>query len=147
MANPKMSEVRQPKPRLMLRQARPNLPAGNRKRVRKSHKPGRNITAVAVAFRIGLSVFLPEDHHRDVLALQLSMDRGPIRLGMAAVSPFASAIGVKRRLQCGVADPFRQRPRKPSSPNDSTSLEPSKARGRDAARSRASAGWLKTSDE
>ena len=31
-----MSEVRQPKPRLMLRQARPNLPAGNRKRVRKS---------------------------------------------------------------------------------------------------------------
>src|SRR5271166_5854833 len=45
MANPKMSEVRQPKPRLMLRQARPNLPAGNRKRVTKSHKPGRNITA------------------------------------------------------------------------------------------------------
>ena len=32
-------------------------------------------------------------------------------------------------------------------PNDSTSLEPSKARGQDAARSRASAGWLKTSDE
>src|SRR5208337_5576968 len=39
MANPKMSAARRPKPRLMLRQARPNLPAGNRKRVRKSHKP------------------------------------------------------------------------------------------------------------
>src|SRR5271165_4682835 len=44
MANLKRSEVHQPKPRLMLRQARPNLPAGNRKRVWKSHKQGRNIT-------------------------------------------------------------------------------------------------------
>ena len=32
-------------------------------------------------------------------------------------------------------------------PNDSTSLEPSKARGQDAARSRGSASWVKTSDE
>src|SRR5271165_5145977 len=79
MANPKMSEVRQPKPRLMLRQARPNLPAGNRKRVTKSHKPGRNITAVAVAFRIGLSVFLPEDHHRDAGTLQLARQGRPVR--------------------------------------------------------------------
>src|SRR5271165_2936428 len=78
------------------------------------HKPGRNITAVAVAAGVGRDIFVPDDQQSDVLALQLSMDRGPIRLGMAAVSPFASAIGVKRRLQFGVADPLRQRPRKPS---------------------------------
>ena len=69
---------------------------------------------IAVAARVGRDIFVPDDQQSDVLALQLSMDRGPIRLGMAAVSPFASAIGVKRRLQFGVADPLRQRPRKPS---------------------------------
>src|SRR5271165_2124034 len=80
MANPKMSEVRQPKPRLMLRQARPNLPAGNRKRVRKSHKPGRNITAVAVTFRMDLSVFLPEDRHRHARPLQFARQGRPVGL-------------------------------------------------------------------
>ncbi len=69
---------------------------------------------IAVTAGVGRDIFVPDDQQSDVLALQLSMDRGPIRLGMAAVSPFASAIGVKRRLQFGVADPLRQRPRKPS---------------------------------
>jgi hypothetical protein len=69
---------------------------------------------IAVTAGVGRDIFVPDDQQSDVLALQLPMDRGPVRLGVAAVSPFASAIGVKRRLQFGVADPLRQRPRKPS---------------------------------
>ena len=69
---------------------------------------------IAVTAGVGRDVFVPDDQQCDVLALQLPMDREPIRFGVAAVSPFASAIGVKRRLQSGVADPLRKRPGKPS---------------------------------
>src|SRR5690349_18508854 len=46
MANPKLSKVRQPKLQLMLRQAHANLRVGKGSRIRRSHKPGRNITDV-----------------------------------------------------------------------------------------------------
>ena len=69
---------------------------------------------IAVAARVGRDIFVPDDQQSDVLALQLPMDRRPIRLGVAAVSSLAPAIGVKRSLQFGIADPLRQRPGKPS---------------------------------
>ena len=68
---------------------------------------------IAVTAGIGGDIFIPDDQQRDVLALQLPMDRRPIRLGVAAMAPFAPAIGVKRRLQVAVAHPFRQRPTQP----------------------------------
>src|SRR5208337_4465628 len=46
---------------------------------------------IAVTAGVGRDIFVPDDQQSDVLALQLSMDRGPIRLGIAAMSPFASA--------------------------------------------------------
>ena len=68
---------------------------------------------IAVTAGIGGDIFVPDDQQRDVLALQLPMDRRPIRLGVAAMAPFAPAIGVKRRLQFAVAHPLRQRPSQP----------------------------------
>ena len=49
----------------------------------------------------------------DVLAFQFPMDHQPIRLGVAAMAPFAPRDGVKRRLQIGVAQALRQRPDQP----------------------------------
>ena len=48
-----------------------------------------------------------------MLALQLPMNRRPIRLGVAAMAPFGPVIGVKRRLQVAVAHAVRQRPTQP----------------------------------
>ena len=103
---------------------------------------------IAVTAGIGGDIFVPDDHQGDVLALQLPMDRRPIRLGVAAMAPLAAAIGVKRRFQVAVAYALpaaAKRARRPRSA--STSPEPSKARRQDAARSPASHSRLKTSIE
>jgi hypothetical protein len=67
---------------------------------------------IAVTARVRGDIFIPDNQQRDVLALQFPVDRGPIRLSVAAMSPFAPAVGVKRRLQVGIAHSFRQRPDK-----------------------------------
>ena len=56
-------------------------------------------SGIAVTARIGRDILVPDDQQGDVLALQLPMNRRPIRLAMKAVAPLASAIGVERRLQ------------------------------------------------
>ena len=68
---------------------------------------------IAVTAWIRGDIFVPDDQQGDVLALQLAMDRRPIRLRQAAMAAFAAPIGVKRRLQIAVAQPFRQRPSEP----------------------------------
>ena len=105
----------------------------------KTEPKGGQFIAHVKTLPVGRDIFVPHDQQSDVLALQLSMDRRPIRLGMAAVSPFASAIGVKRRLQFGVADPLRQRPTKPSAarPASSTRL----VDGRANVKAKAETSW------
>jgi len=49
----------------MLRQARDNLRIVIGNRLRTSHKPGRNITAVPVALRMDRVVFLPQNQQAD----------------------------------------------------------------------------------
>ncbi len=71
-------------------------------------KPG-----VAVTVGLGCDIFVPDDLQRDVLAFQLAMLRRPIRLRVEAMSPLASSVRVKRRLQFSVADAFPKRPGKP----------------------------------
>ena len=68
---------------------------------------------IAVAAGIGGDIFIPDDHQGDVLALQLPMNRRPIRLGVPAMAPFGPVIGVKRRLQVAVAHAVRQGPTQP----------------------------------
>ena len=48
-----------------------------------------------------------------MLALQLPMNRRPIRLGVPAMASFGPVIGVKRRLQVAVAHAVRQGPTQP----------------------------------
>jgi hypothetical protein len=52
---------------------------------------------VAVAPGIRGDVLVPEDQQGDVLALQLAMHAGPIRLLDAPVTPLAAPAGVERR--------------------------------------------------
>ena len=70
-------------------------------------KPG-----VAVTAGLGCDIFVPDDLQRDVLAFQLAMRRRPIRLRVQPMSPLASAVRIKRRLQFGVADAFPKRSKK-----------------------------------
>ena len=69
---------------------------------------------IAVTAGIGGDIFIPDDHQGDVLALQLPMNRRPIRLGVAAMAQFGPVIGVKRCLQVAVAHAVRQGPTQPS---------------------------------
>src|SRR6185369_17566824 len=68
---------------------------------------------IAVTAGIGGDIFIPDDHQGDVLALQLPMNRRPIRLGVAAMAPFGPVTSVKRRLQVAVAHAVRQGPTQP----------------------------------
>jgi hypothetical protein len=68
---------------------------------------------VAVTAGIGRDIFVPDDQQRDMLAFQLTMHRRPSRLRVTPMSSLASAIGVERLLQLGVAQTFPKRPRKP----------------------------------
>src|SRR5258705_3296590 len=68
---------------------------------------------IAVTAGIGGDIFIPDDHQGDVLALQLPMNRRPIRLSVAAIAPVGSLIGVERRLPVAVAHAVRQGPTQP----------------------------------
>src|SRR5271157_423427 len=65
---------------------------------------------VAVAVRVGGDIFVPQDQQGDVLALQLAMHGGPIRLRDPPVAAFAAPAGVERRLQRLVVHALRQGP-------------------------------------
>ena len=54
---------------------------------------------VAVAARVRRDIFVPQDQQGDVLALQLAMHGGPIRLRDPPMAPFAAPAGVERRFQ------------------------------------------------
>ena len=66
--------------------------------------------AVAQAVRLLGDVLLPEDGERHVLALQLAVDRGPVRLRPPRRAGFGAALAVKPLLKPGVAELFGQRP-------------------------------------
>src|SRR5262245_22939750 len=90
MVNLELSEIRQAKTLLMLRQAHRDLPAGKGNNVTRAHKPGRKVTRVAIAARMALDILVPQHRKRHVLALHLTMQLSPVRLGMAAVPLLAA---------------------------------------------------------
>jgi hypothetical protein len=47
---------------------------------------------IAVAAWVLRDIFVPDDQQGDVLALQLPMDRRPVRFGMAPMTPFAARL-------------------------------------------------------
>ena len=67
------------------------------------------------------------------------MNRRPIRLGVAAMAPFAPVIGVKRRLQVAVAHAVRQGPTQPGALETPQRL--AHRRGGDAQPTRDFARW------
>ncbi len=69
--------------------------------------------AVAIAVRVTLDIFVPEDLKRHMLALQLPMHMGPVRLDAAAVTRLRSVRLVERGLQNRIGDLVAQRPGKP----------------------------------
>src|SRR5580700_3927583 len=69
---------------------------------------------VAIPVGMPLDVFVPQDLQRDVLALQLPMDRGPIGLVAAAMALLGADRGKKLRFQHGVGHLGRQWPAEPS---------------------------------
>jgi len=66
--------------------------------------------AVAITFRMLSDIFVPHDLQRHMLALQLAMDRCPVRFRAAAMVGLGASRAVKRRLQNGIADIRAQRP-------------------------------------
>ena len=74
-----------------------------------------------------------------MLALQLPMNRRPIRLGVPAMAPFGPVIGVKRRLQVAVAHADRQGPTQPGALE--TPQRPAHRRSGDAQTTRDFARW------
>ena len=65
---------------------------------------------VAVALRIALNVFVPEDRQRDVLALELAMDACPVRLDLTTVTLLRAGIGKQLGLEHGIGHFLGQRP-------------------------------------
>ena len=102
------------------------------------HKPGRNITAVAVTLGMDLSVFLPKDRHRDARTLQLARQGGPVRLDPPPLALRDSGPPKQPGFQSLVGDVVGQaampaRPPPPASDCPGSSSAPR----RDVARSRA----------
>jgi hypothetical protein len=69
--------------------------------------------AVAVTFRMGLSVFLPEDRHRDAGPLQLARQGRPVRLDPPPLALRDPGAAKELEFQSVVGDAVRQRPRQP----------------------------------
>ena len=61
-------------------------------------------TGVAVALRVVLDVFVPEDRQRDVLALELPMDGRPVGLDLSAVTLLGAGLGEQRGFERGVGE-------------------------------------------
>ena len=69
--------------------------------------------AVAVTLRMDLSVFLPEDRHRDARTLQLARQGRPVRLGPPPLALRDPGPPIQPRFQSLVGDVVRQRPCQP----------------------------------
>jgi len=59
---------------------------------------------------MGGNVFVPDDLQRDVFALQLAVNRRPVRLGVKSTASLAPPPAIKRPLQFGLAQPLGDRP-------------------------------------
>ena len=77
------------------------------------HKLGRNITAVAIALGLDLSVFLPENHHRDAGALQFARQGRPVRLDPPPLAGRNPGAPKELEFQSLLGDVVAQRPRQP----------------------------------
>ena len=69
---------------------------------------------VAIPVGFSLDVLVPQDLQRDVLALQLPVNRRPVRLGTAPVTLLLAGRGEELRFQHCVGHFGRQRPAEPS---------------------------------
>ena len=69
--------------------------------------------AVAVTLRMDLSVFLPEDRHRDARTLELARQGRPVRLGPPPLALRDLGPPIQPRFQSLVGDVVRQRPCQP----------------------------------
>ena len=69
--------------------------------------------AVAIALGMDLSVFLPEDRHRDARTLQLARQGRPVRLGPPPLALRDPGAPKEPALQSLVGDAVRQRPCQP----------------------------------
>lgn len=70
-----------------------------------------NHPARRIAFRVLRDIFVPHNLQRHMLALQLAVDRRPVRFGTAAMASLNAGGAVKRRLQHRIAGILHQRPR------------------------------------
>ena len=77
------------------------------------HNPGRNITAVAITFRMGRAIFLPQHHQVDARPLQLAGQRRPIRLRTATQAALHAGAGEQPVFEHIVGQFGRQWPSKP----------------------------------
>ena len=68
---------------------------------------------VPVPFGMPLDVLVPQDLQRDVFALQLAVNRGPVGLGAAAVALLGADRGEELCFQRGIGHLGRQRPAEP----------------------------------
>lgn len=64
--------------------------------------------AVAIAFRMDLPVFRPEDHHRDAQALQFARQIRPVRLDPPPLAWRNSGAAETLAFKSGVGDVDRQ---------------------------------------
>ena len=97
----------------MLRQARPTATAGTEVGAHRPHNADRNITAVAVAVRMDLPVFLPQDRHRHAGPLQLARKFRPVRFDPPPLASRYSRAPKELELQGVVGDILAQRPFQP----------------------------------
>jgi hypothetical protein len=65
---------------------------------------------VAVALRIALNVFVPEDRQRDVLALELAMNARPVWFDLTTVTLLRAGVGEELGLEHGIGHFLGQRP-------------------------------------
>jgi hypothetical protein len=68
---------------------------------------------VAVALRIALDVFVPEERQRDVLALELPLDVRPVGLGLPPVAVPRPGLREQPRLERGIGHLVGQWPAQP----------------------------------
>src|SRR5262249_1587396 len=68
---------------------------------------------IAVALRMALDVLVPEDRQRNVLALELAMDRRPVGLELPTMTALRAGVGEEPGLESGVGDLLGQRPAQP----------------------------------
>jgi hypothetical protein len=109
MANLELSEIRQAKTQLMLRQARRDPPAGKGKGITRQHNPGRNITGVAKPVSGPGAVFVPQQRQRHVRPTHLAVNSRPVR-NRTLIHRYIGRRRKQQRLEPSVVQFARQRP-------------------------------------